>query len=570
MPDLIKSLQGKDLGHLRMIADLWGLSVDAPDLRNALPRLAALLLDRPLVTEIVSDLPAEARLALDDLLNHDARMPWALFTKRYGVLREFGPARRDREHPHRTPISPAEMLWYRGLLARAFFDSPTGPEEFAYIPSDLVDLLPEPQTGLVAALGRPASPLERAFPLPPSDRILDHACTLLAALRLGLPADEIQAQDFGLLVPSGETEPTGLNLLAPNPEMLKTLLMAAGLLDPAGVPIPEPTRAWLEAPRPEALLALLRAWLISPVFNELRLLPGLKAEGEWQNDPLRARQSVRDFLSTVPGLADPGERPFWSLGSFVEAVHKRYPDFQRPAGDYDSWYLRSLASGEFLRGFENWDNVDGALIRFIITGPLYWLGVFELACAADPHQDPAAPVTAFRYSEWAAALLSSQPPGGFAVENASMQVLSDGRLVVPRLAPRSLRYLIARFTSWDGYKQDEYHYRLSPASLQRARQQGLTINHLLALLRKHAPVTPPSLTRALERWERLGIEARFQSLLVLRLSSPELLQTLRASKAGRFLGDPLGPTSVIVKPGALSKVIAILAEMGYLAEIEDK
>lgn len=554
MPDLIKSLQGKDLGHLRMIAELWGLSLDAPDLRSALPRLAAMLLDPSLVTEIVSDLPAEARAALDDLLNHDARLPWALFTKRYGVLREFGPARRDREHPHRNPVSPAEMLWYRGLLARAFFDSPTGPEEFAYVPSDLAELLPAPRTGAAAALGRPASPLERAFPLPPSDRLLDHACTLLAALRLGLPAKAIEALDMGPR--------------APSPEILKALLGAAGLLDPAGMPLPEPTRAWLEAPRGEALLMLLRAWLLSPSFDDLRLLPGLKAEGEWQNDPLRARQSVRDFLSTVPGLADSEERPYWSLSAFVDAVHQRYPDFQRPAGDYDSWYLRSLDSGEFLSGFENWDNVDGALIRFIITGPLYWLGVFELACAADPQQDPAAPVTAFRYSEWAAALLAGQAPGGLAAENASIQALSDGRLVVPRLAPRSLRYQVARFSSWGEFKHDEYHYNLSPTSLQRARQQGLTVNHLLALLRKHAPVTPPSLTRALERWERLGVEARFQSLLVLRLSSPELLQTLRASKAGRFLGDPLGPTSVIVHPGALNKVIAVLAEMGYLADVD--
>lgn len=554
MPDLIKSLQGKDMGHLRIIAGLWGVVLDAPDVRSALPRLAAQLLDRKLINEIVSDLPAEARAALDDLMNNAGRLPWALFSKRFGVVREFGAARRDREQPHQNPVSPAEMLWYRGLLARAFFDSPAGPEEFAYIPSDLIDLLPAPHTGPVAALGRPASPLERAFPVPSSDHILDHACTLLAALRLGLPAEDIQALDFGPL--------------SPTPDNLKALLAAAGLLDPTGMPIPEPTRTWLESSRGEALLALLRAWLLSPTFDDLRLLPGLKAEGDWQNDPVRARQSVRDFLSTVPGLTHPYERPFWSLEAFVEDVHQRYPDFQRPAGDYDSWYLRSLESGDFLRGFENWDKVDGALIRFMITGPLYWMGVFELACANDPQQDPAAPVTAFRYSTWAAALLEGQPSEGLAPETASIQALSDGHLIVPRLAPRSVRYQIARFTNWNGFKDDEYHYNLSPGSLQRARQQGLVINHLLALLRTHASATPPSLTRALERWERMGVEVRFQSVLVLRLSSPELLQKLRASKAGRFLGDPLGPTSIIVRAGALNKVLAALAEMGYLAEVE--
>ena len=37
-----------------------------------------------------------------------------------------------------------------------------------------------------SALGRPASPKEREHPLPASDRLLDDATTLLAALRMGV------------------------------------------------------------------------------------------------------------------------------------------------------------------------------------------------------------------------------------------------------------------------------------------------------------------------------------------------------------------------------------------------
>jgi hypothetical protein len=98
--------------------------------------------------------------------------------------------------------------------------------------------------------------------------------------------------------------------------------------------------------------------------------------------------------------------------------------------------------------------------------------------------------------------------------------------------------------------------------------QGLKPNHLLGLLQRHAQTVAPSLVKAIERWERAGVEARLEDVLVLRLANPELLQTVRASKAGRFLGEPLGPTAVIVKPGALEKVLAILAELGYLGESE--
>jgi hypothetical protein len=90
---------------------------------------------------------------------------------------------------------------------------------------------------------------------------------------------------------------------------------------------------------------------------------------------------------------------------------------------------------------------------------------------------------------------------------------------------------------------------------------------LLALLSTHADPVPPSLVKALERWDQHGGQARMEHALVLRVTSPEILQELRASRAARFLGDPLGPTAVIVRPGAREKVLAALAEMGYLGEI---
>jgi hypothetical protein len=58
----------------------------------------------------------------------------------------------------------------------------------------------------------------------------------------------------------------------------------------------------------------------------------------------------------------------------------------------------------------------------------------------------------------------------------------------------------------------------------------------------------------------------------LRTKHPHVLEKLRASRAARFLGDPLGPTAVVVKAGAWEKVVAALVEMGYLSDIkmEDK
>src|SRR3989304_1767954 len=61
------------------------------------------------------------------------------------------------------------MLWYRALVGRAFFDPPAGPQEFAYLPDDMMRLLPAFQGEPSQPLGRQASPIERALPILASD-----------------------------------------------------------------------------------------------------------------------------------------------------------------------------------------------------------------------------------------------------------------------------------------------------------------------------------------------------------------------------------------------------------------
>lgn len=556
-PDLSQSLQDRDLGHLGIIADLWGLEIEAPDARTGLSRLVTLILDVELVTEVVDALPERARPALQALLRNEGYLPWSAFTRQYGVLREMGAARRDRERPFENAnATPTEALWYRGVIGRAFFDTRDGPEEFAYVPGDLLELLPTPERGADQPLGRPASPSERIYPIPAKDTILDDACTLLAGLRLELPESELAPLIF-----CGAHSLSSLSLVP-----LQRLLLVAGLLDEAGLPDPEPTRAFLEMERGKALLTLVEAWLDSVTFDELRFLPGLSAEGEWQNDPKSTRESILDFLSALPGFnEDSPDWPYWSLSSFVAAVKVSHPDFQRPAGDYDSWYLRDQASGKYLRGFEHWDEVDGALIRFMIAGPLHWLGITELAVPAEPGEG--IPVTAFRFSSWAADLLRRETPQGLRAEDGLLTVRADGRIRVPREAPRVARYQAARFGEWDGFKDGFYRYCLTPTSLKRAREQGLHVHHLLGLLGRYATAVPPNLVEALERWEARGSEARLENVTVLRVKDPKLLKSLRASRASRFLGDPLGPTAVTVRQGAWEKVLSALAEMGYLGEV---
>ena len=544
MPKLDQSLHEYDLGQLQIIAELWGIDLEAPNLKQARKSLISQITDRTLVMEIFESLPLQAQQALRQLKQNDNRQRWALFAHRYGDIREVGPGKRDRQKPHHNPISTSEILWYRGLLARAFFETDEGAVEFAYLPDELAQLLQDDSSDDQTPPSRPATPDERTEVRQADDQILDHACTLLAALRLGMSEEEIAIHTEGW--------PYHIHTLI-------SLLSTAGLLDKNGQPVAEKVKTFLELPRSKALLLLVQNWLTSNTHNDLQYMPQIRIEGEWRNDPLLTRRNVLAQLEQL----DKGI--WWSLPAFIATIKIRQPDFQRPAGDYDSWYIKDRASGDFLRGYEHWEDVDGALLRYLLCGPLHWLGVLDLAAPSEDIE----PI-AFRFSPAAQPLLEGHAPEGLAKEAEPLTVDAKLRISVPRLAPRAIRYQVARFCEWQTAGKHEYRYRITPEALTRASEQGLQVKQLLSLLRRYSNTKmPPNLVRALTRWQQHGTQAHMSQLLVLQVGQPKILDELRTSRAARFLGDPLGPTTIVVKAGAWQQVLEALSEMGYLGEMQN-
>jgi hypothetical protein len=336
-------------------------------------------------------------------------------------------------------------------------------------------------------------------------------------------------------------------------------------------------RPFLELTRQAQTQTLAQAWRTSTDWNDLRRLPGLVCEGQaWRNDPVQAREAILELLTQVPAGV------WWSLDGFVAGVKERAPDFQRPAGDYDSWYIRDAETQAYLRGFEHWERVDGVVVRWFFEGPLNWLGLVELPQPAAPASPPkrkgagrrgpaGPPASAFRLTPAGAAFLGradwltlEAPPAA-----TRAQVGSDGVIRVPAATAPYQRFRVARVTKWLGLDEEAYTYRLTPSALRRAQKQGVELGRIVDFLREIAaePGLPPTLLGALERWARSGAEAAVQELTVLRVRSPELLEMLqRTPKLKEFLGRPLGPSAVEVRPEAADRVRALLAELGILAD----
>jgi hypothetical protein len=521
MRTLVQSLQDHDRGYLRIVAELWGFDQPTGSGPAAAQQLSEAMLAQ--ASEMATSLPAAAARVLELLTRHEGRLPLEELGLRFGPLREMGPGRRDREKPWAFPTSPLEVLWYRGLLARAFADSPAGPREYGFIPHDLAGRLPAPSPIPRASIGRSASK-PRRFVAADSFSVDDATTILAACRRRGWIVSDLSA---------GRREWLLGHLLQPNSlDLLLILLQEGGLLTPE--PQPEPIREFLESSREAALSTLQRYYLQSAGWNDLARVSSLRSAGaQWPNDPVVGRRAAIELLATVP------VGTWWSTPDLVAAARQEVPHLLRPSGGFASWYLQRAADGAFLQGIESWDSVEGELLSYLVAGPLHWMGAIDLS------SDRAA----FRWSPLGAPLREPRARLEPTAASGRSSVRPDGRLQIARLADRALRYQIARISEWESADRGGYAYRLAAGPLRRALTEGLTVSQAQRILTEAAGGKPPKgILRALERWAEHGQEAELRPRLVLEVQDPSLVDQLSAdASTGRFLKERLGPTSVTVE-----------------------
>jgi hypothetical protein len=78
---------------------------------------------------------------------------------------------------------------------------------------------------------------------------------------------------------------------------------------------------------------------------------------------------------------------------------------------------------------------------------------------------------------------------------------------------------------------------------------------------------PASVRRGLTRWSENGVEGRLQSVVVLRVGDPAILETLRANPKTRdYLGESLGDLAVALRPGDWAAFREATAQLGLLLD----
>ncbi len=473
---------------LRGIAQNQGLVLNEGTRREIVQSLVDHLRSAAHVRDVWQQLPDEARLALQALGAANNLLPVPSFQRRFGELRRFGPGSLERERPWTAPTDAAEWLWYRGLITRGFDVTADGMMECISIPTDLLPLLPSHETAVGGFPPPAVSP--PAHGLDAGETLLDDLGTLLIYVqnqpvwlnqrRRWRDKDLMHLSRQWLPPQAGGDESNGgggrMALLFHCARRLGFLSSEGRRQRLAG----EQVTAWLQLDRYRQGQALYRAWYEAPDWNDLCLTPGLSCvEGNWRNNPVHTREQIVRLVQAVEPLQ------WYDLSDFIAAVRDHSPDFQRPDGNYDTWYIKD-AAGVYLKGFEHWQDVEGRLLRYVWTGPLFWLGALGLDEAG---------------SRWcltargAAYLGVAEPPAPG--PEPVLVIGEDFHIVAPTGASLYDRFRVARFCEWEA-GWPGYRYQVTQRGLRRAIAAGITIPQIVDFLaRASGDKLPASVREAL-------------------------------------------------------------------------
>ncbi len=483
----------RELVELRIFAQNQGLLIEEKDREQFASELARQMLSPEHVMDVWTDLSPQARTALQTLARDPLGMPTPAFERRFGELRRIGPGRLLQDRPWKTPTGPGEELWYLGWILRSFRNVRDEMIEFVSIPDDLLALLPiQPTDASTAPFPQPVPPPAAEQDL--GQMLLDDLGTLLEYVQnhqVRLRVDgRWRYHDLRMLTPrlklsrirEQPLEAGGpLHLLFLAAKKLGLLVTVRGYQR-----FGKALRPWLEQSRAAQMQDIFHVWRNSSEWNDLCLAPELRCqEGSWANDPLLAREALLQELKR----ADPAN--WYALDAFIAMIYEAMPDFQRPDANYDTWYIQNK-EGLFLHGFEHWHDVEGALIRFIWQGPLFWLGAVAWA------QD--APVWRLTQQGWGFLHQHVSEPE----THADAPILTISNDFVITLAPHIGlwdRLRVALFTFWQA-SEPEYRYLITQRGLKRARKRGVSASRILAFLeRASGQAVPPNIRQALKRFD---------------------------------------------------------------------
>jgi len=582
--DLRVCLENYPVPMLRAIAYSQGIKTKNETKSELIDRIMDHVLRPEIIAMNLAMLTVEERAALDRVIAAGGKIAVHGLAREFGEVRRLGAGRLERLKPWIKPQTPTERLYYLGMIYLGFAAIDDYRGQVFFIPPEILSQLPAvsapPPQFEVRIL---ADPPTQVFPA--NQMVVYDAFVLLCAMQRNHAAGPHESGEN--LSPHLPFSPGMMAFLKdrlsvsavpglPAAEESRRLTFLLRLIEKMGL-VKESdgsywqldlgaVRDWLELPLDKRLLAMQTAWRNDRRWNELWHVPSLRPEPTgWRNDPVHARQHLLDHLARCPAGR-------WiSLSSFIQAVKKVDSDFQRPDGDYESWYIRDAVTDQYLRGFETWDQVEGALIAHVIACPAHRLGIVDVGFAAtDEHQTR--PI-AFRITDAGNSFLAGP---GTEISSPKQQSLpfvvhDDLSVDVPSQSSWWNRLHLERLASFRELHDDlSAHYVLTADDLTRQLEQGAKLERIIRFLQRATGGTvPEAVVEQMRSWGNRFGQVVLGRQLVLQTASADVLQHLQQDpEVAKCFAKVVGPQTVLIHPQSQQALIAALRKAGHVPKIE--
>ena len=545
---------------LNIIASYWLKLRSTPNYEELIRMLCARMGDPAVLRQkLNSPEGAELQPPLQFLIQNNGIVEAETFEEAFGPFRVAGTDKIIRGKMWQNPVSLTEKLRYRGLIFREI--RPVGNElkDCYILPEDQLKLLSgiipaDKQTSAPAPTltVRPAIPSETAFVSPPDNSLPDLFCLTLALRRDGRP----------LAYP-------GLDAPDAYSRFLEMLCTEGPFFGDQGDPDSEAIRSFLVQNRTAAKIQMIRIWLEAPGYDELSESPEISV----LEAPVYSKPEPRKvILSLLKTLQPEG---WFSVNGLLAAVKKADPQFLRRSFGENRGQLRDR-DGNDLSGIGSWFQLEGAWLRFLLSGPLNWLGLIQCAYTDRERRE----LSAFRVTQDMNFYLSeaAQPETAESIlskpnlEQALPTISGDGELACSGKVPRYFRYMAARYAEPEKVNGDRVILRITPASLSRAEAAGLTRTSLLTLLRRFSKnKVPPSLERMLSAEGNASHTALIYSATILTVPDEEILaELLNTTRLEKWIFQQINPSSVLIDPKGITEIRRFLMEREMFVDVEHR
>ena len=270
-------------------------------------------------------------------------------------------------------------------------------------------------------------------------------------------------------------------------------------------------------------------------------------------------------------LACTGETGWLPLDRVEAAIRRLWPQMNALLdAPVTAWGVAVRdSSGRFSpHSTPSWDQVEGRILRFMLQGPLHWLGWVQLSLEGER-------LVAYRSTGLANWVWDrpapSEPVGSvpLTVEQRGSEVMV---LVRPHSVCASVHVLLGRIAELQEAAPDRFVYQLDPRRACAEFEVGHSAAELLAEWNRCLSATaPPAVTEALnDWWSRYGRVRLYEGFALLELQDDVLLAELQVSTAlSQRIVARITPRLALVAEEDVPLLVKEFSERGYMPRVLD-